>query len=335
MGIGAVDRFQRRHPVLGLPLGVVYKFFDDQGNFLAAMATYYAFVAIFPLLLLASSIFGFVLQDRPDLQAAALTSALAQFPIIGDQLGRPEGLTGSVTAVVVGSLAAIYGALGLGQAIQNVMNTAWSVPRNSRPNPVLMRVRSLLLLIVAGMSVLGLSVFSALGSSTEVFGPTLNATIRWLIRFGTVVIVAAVLTSLFRLAAARRHSWRGALPGALFTAFGWQALQSGGAFYATRVLAETTALNQTFGLVLGLMGLIFVACLVAVLGIEINVVLARRLWPRALLTPFTDAVDLTDADRRAYALYAQAQRHKGFETVTVRFDGRDGDTHEIEQITRD
>ena len=321
--------------MIGFPLAVVYKFLDDQGNFLAAMATYYAFVAIFPLLLLASTIFGFVLQDRPDLQEAALTSALAQFPIIGDQLGHPEGLTGSVTAVVVGSLTALYGALGLGQAIQNVMNAAWAVPFNSRPNPLLTRVRSLVLLIIAGLSVLGVSVFSALGSSTEVFGPTFDGTIRWLIRFGTVAVVAAVLTSLFRLATARRHSWRGALPGAVFTAFGWQALQAGGAFYATRVLAETSALNQTFGLVLGLVGLIFIACLVAVLGIEVNVVLARRLWPRALLTPFTDAVDLTDADRRAYALYAQAQRHKGFETVTVRFDGRDGSTHEIEQVSRD
>ena len=56
------------------------------------------------------------------------------------------------------------------------------------------------------------------------------------------------------------------------------------------------------------------------LGIEVNVVLARRLWPRALLTPFTDDVDLTDADRRAYTLYARAQRHKGFETVEVTLD---------------
>jgi len=209
------------------------------------------------------------------------------------------------------------------------------VPRNSRPNPVLMRIKSLLLLVFAGLTVLCLSIFSALGSSTEMFGPAINATIRWLIFAGTVVIVAAVLTSLFRLAAARSHSWSRALPGAIFTAVSWQALQLGGAFYATRVLAETTSLNQTFGLVLGLMGLIFVAALIAVLGIEINVVLARRLWPRALLTPFTDAVDLTDADRRAYALYAQAQRHKGFESVTVRFDGRGGDTHEIDQVPPD
>ena len=94
MGISRVDRFQRKHRVLGFPIASVYKFFDDQGNLLAAALTFYAFVAIFPLLLLASSIFGFVLQGNPDLQEAALNSALAQFPIIGDQLGRPEGLTG-------------------------------------------------------------------------------------------------------------------------------------------------------------------------------------------------------------------------------------------------
>ncbi len=335
MGISRADRIQRKHRVLGFPIAAVYKFFDDQGNLLAAALTFYAFVAIFPLLLLASSIFGFVLQGNPDLQEAALNSALAQFPIIGDQLGRPEGLTGSVTAVVVGALAATYGALGLGQAIQHVMNTAWAVPRNSRPNPVLMRLKSLLLLVVAGLSVLAISVLSALGSTTEVFGPGVNATIRLAIALGTVLLVTAVLTSLFRLAAARSHSWIRAVPGAAVVALGWQGLQVVGASYTEHVLGQTSSLNQTFGLVLGLVGLIFFASIIGVLGIEVNVVLVRSLWPRALLTPFTDAVDLTDADRRAYAMYAQSQRHKGFETVTVRFDGRDGDTHEIEQVRRD
>ncbi|MEO5853213.1 MAG: YihY/virulence factor BrkB family protein [Nocardioides sp.] len=331
-GETGLDGFQRRHPVIGFPLAVVYKFFDDQGNFMAAMLTYYAFVAIFPLLLLASSIFGFVLQGNPELQQRALESALSRFPIIGDQLGRPEGLTGSTTAVVVGSLAAIYGALGLGQSIQNVMNTAWAVPRNSRPNPLLMRLKSLLLLSVAGLAVLVVSVASALGSNTEIFGPRINTGLRWLILLGTVALVGAGLTLLFRLAAARRQTWTRAAPGAFFVAVFWQVLQYVGTLYATRVLGETNGMNQTFGLVLGLVGLIFVAAVIGVLGIELNVVLARRLWPRALLTPFTDAVDLTEADRRAYALYAQTQRHKGFESVVVRFEGRDGDTHEIEPI---
>src|SRR3954468_20157254 len=104
--VDRVDDYQQRHPVLAFPLAVTYKFFDDQGNYLASIITYYAFIAIFPLLLLGSSILGFFLQDNPDLQRDLIDSALAQFPIIGDQLGRPEGLQGSAAGVVIGSLVA-------------------------------------------------------------------------------------------------------------------------------------------------------------------------------------------------------------------------------------
>ncbi len=45
--VAAVDGFQRRHPVLGFPIAVIYKYFDDQGPYLASAMTYYAFVAIF------------------------------------------------------------------------------------------------------------------------------------------------------------------------------------------------------------------------------------------------------------------------------------------------
>ncbi len=327
--VGGVDRTQRRFSPLGFPLAVVYKFFDDQGNYLAATITYYAFIAIFPLLLLASSIFGFILQGNPDLQEEVLNSALRQFPIVGEELGRPSGLTGSTGAVVGGSLAALYGALGLGQAIQNLLATAWAIPRNSRPNPFLLRLKSLLILLFAGLAVIGLSVFSAVGANTEVFGDRINTTIRIGIQLATVLVVGLVLTGLMRFAAARGDQGVRAAPGAFTVAVLWQALQWLGTLYVTRVLTGPTSLNQTFGFVLGLIGIIYIASVMAILGVEVNVVIARRLWPRALLTPFTDAVDLTDADRRAYAMYAQMQRHKGFETVVVRFDGRDGDTHEI------
>src|SRR3954451_23723282 len=108
--IDGADRVQSRWSVLGYPIAVIYKYFDDQGNYLAAIITYYAFIAIFPLLLLGSSILGFFLQDNADLQQDLIDSALAQFPIIGDQLGRPEGLTGSTAAIVIGSVVALYGA---------------------------------------------------------------------------------------------------------------------------------------------------------------------------------------------------------------------------------
>jgi YihY family inner membrane protein len=325
----AVDQAQRRFPLVAFPIGVIYKFFDDQGNYLAAIVTYYAFIAIFPLMLLGSSILGFFLEGNPKLQHQLLNSAFSQFPIIGDQLGRPESIQGSTGGVIIGSIAALYGAMGLGQAIQNTLNTAWSVPRNSRPNPFLLRLRSLLVLATAGVAVLALSIVSTLGANTQVFGSGINETLRWLITIVTVLLIGTMLTLLFRLATARDHPLRSAAPGAFTLAILWQVLQWGGAVYVTNVINQAQGMNKTFATVLGLIAFIYVAAVMGVLGIEVNVVLVRRLWPRALLTPFTDAVDLTDADRRAYASYALMNRHKGFETVAVTFDGRDGDTHEI------
>jgi uncharacterized BrkB/YihY/UPF0761 family membrane protein len=280
--------------------------------------TYYAFVAIFPLLLLGSSILGFFLQGNPELRTELIDSALAQFPIIGDQLGQPEGLQGSTAGIVIGGLVALYGALGLGQALQNGLNIAWSVPRNSRPNPVLLRLKSLGLLLTAGLALLAISVLSALSSNTSVLGDAFSS-YSWPIWVASVAVNTVVLAVLFRYGTARNHPFWGSVPGALTTALLWQLLQQLGTLYVTNVLTETSAMNKTFGLVLGLIGLIYIAAVMGVLGIEVNVVLNRRLWPRALLTPFTDNVELTEADKRAYAGYARAQRHKGFEQVEVTF----------------
>jgi membrane protein len=317
--VGTIDGFQRRHPVIGFPLGVIYKFFDDQGNYLAAMLTYYAFVAIFPLMLLGTSILGFVLGARPEWQEDILNSALGQFPIIGDQLGRPEGLRGSGAGVAFGSLAALYGSLGLAQSLQNAMHIAWSVPRNSRPNPFYARIKSLVLLLTAGLALLSVTVVSTIASTTTAF---FEVGTRWLLPLVTVFVVGTMLTILFRFAAAGQHSFRSAAPGGYALALMWQLLQLGGVLYVAEVLVDTTAMTKTFGLVLGLIGFLFIGAVMAVLAMEINVVIARRLYPRALLTPFTDAVDLTPADRRAYASYARMQRHKGFERVSVTWEDR-------------
>ncbi len=327
--LNTVDRTQRRFPVLGVPIAVFYKFYDDQGNYMVAAITYYAFVAIFPLLLLASSVLGFILQGNEGLQETLLNSALAQFPIIGEELGRPEGIQGSTAGIIVGFLVALFGASGLGQAIQNTMNTAWAVPRNSRPNPFFTRFKSLLLLTMAGSSVLAVSVLSTLGANTEVFGSGLNRTIRLLILVATVIVVGLVLTALSRVATTRHDYVGRSWPGAFTVAVLWQGLQYVGTWYATTVITGSKGMNDTFALVLGLIGIIYLAAIMGVLGIEVNVVLARKLWPRSLMTLFTDKVDLTDADRRTYAGLVHMNVLKGFESATVRFDGRDGDTHEI------
>jgi YihY family inner membrane protein len=299
---------------------VVYKFFDDQGGYLAAVLTHYALIAILPLLLIASSVLGFVLQGHPTLQHDILTSALAQFPIIGDQLGRPEGIQGSTSAVVVGSLAATYGAIGLGQAAQNAVNTVWAIPRNSRLNPLLSRLRSLVWLVLAGFALVSIAVLSSLGSHLEVFGNGLGGGVRWVVLAATVAVNSIVLALMMRLSMPHKPRLREVLPGAAVIAVLWQLLQVLGGVYVSHVIAHASQMNGVFAVVLGLVALLYLASVMAMLGLETNVVLAKRLYPRALLTPFTDAVDLTDADRRVYREYAQAQRHKGFEQVHVTFD---------------
>jgi membrane protein len=320
--VDRLDAFQRRHRAVGLPIAVLYKFIDDQGNYLAAVVTYYAFVSIFPLLLIASSVLGFVLQGNAELRDEVLNGALSQFPIVGTELGKPKGLQGSTSAVVFGTLAALYGVLGLGQAAQNAVNVAWAVPRNSRLNPLLSRASSLVLLVLAGLTVLAVTVLSSFVSHVNDFGPDIDRGLDWLLKLGSLLLNALVLAAMMRFATTARQSFRSSLPGAIAVALMWQLLQQAGGTYVSRVIARVSDVNAVFAIVLGLLALLYIASVMAVIGLEINVVLAKRLYPRSLLTPFTDAVDLTEGDREAYTGYAKAQRHKGFQRVRVSFRRR-------------
>ncbi|MGA8987625.1 YihY/virulence factor BrkB family protein [Aeromicrobium sp.] len=320
--VGRLDAFQREHPVAGFPIAVLYKYFDDQGAYLSAIVTYYAFIAIFPLLLLSTSILGFLLQSDPDLRDRLLNSALSQFPIIGSELGKAEGLQGSTSAIVVGALAATYGAMGLGQAAQNAANIAWSIPRNSRANPFLLRFRSLIFLSIGGLGILVLAVVTALLANPDALGGDMQPSIGVLSRFAGFLLTVTIFTSMFRLISAERAGWRSVFPGAAVTAVLWQGLQYVGNTYVREVIGKANQVNQTFALVLGLLAFIYIAAIMTVLGLEVNVVLRRHLYPRALLTPFTDNVVLTEADQRAYSAYAKSQRHKGFQSVEVTFEDR-------------
>jgi len=322
-----VDRFdawQRRHRVAGIPIAVVYKFFDDQGGYLAAVITYYAFIAIFPLMLIGTSVLGFVLQGHPDLQREILTSALAQFPIVGDQLGRPEGIQGSTSAVIIGAITALYGVIGLGQAAHNAINVCWAVPRNVRLNPIISRLRSLVWIVGAGLALVFIAVITSVGSHLELLGRDFSSEVHGVAVVLSVVVNALVLALMMRLSTPRDETLRNVLPGAALVAVLWQLLQLVGGLYVEHVIKKASEMNAIFALVLGLVALVYIATVLAMLGIEVNVVLVKRLYPRALLTPFTDAVRLTEADERVYREYAQAQRHKGFEQIEVDFgDQRD------------
>jgi membrane protein len=321
--VGVVSRFdayQRRRRWLGVPIAVVYKFVDDQGGYLAALITYYGFLSLFPLLLIFSTVLGFLLPGNPALQQQLIDSALGQFPIIGDQLGSTaQPLRGSGWGLTIGILVALYGGLGVAVAIQNAFNQFWGVPVHRRPDPVRARLRSLLLLGVLGLGVLLTTALSALVAVGERFGPGL--------RIGAVVLAvitnAALFVLAFRTLTTRKAAIREVLPGSVLAAVAWQVLQSLGAIYVDYQLRGTSQVYGLFGIVLGLLAWIYVEAVVIVLAAELNAVLARRLWPRALLTMFAEDVDLTSADRRSYESYASAQQYREAESINVEFDTPD------------
>ncbi|GAA4750829.1 YihY/virulence factor BrkB family protein [Gordonia alkaliphila] len=310
-----LDRFHRRFPKTGFPLAVAYKFFDDQGGYLAALITYYGFVSLFPLLLLFTTILGFLLENNPGLRDQIVSSTMSEIPVIGGQLNDPAALSGGTTAVLIGLIGALYGGLGVAVASQNAMNAVWDVPRNSRPNPIKVRLRGLVLLFTVGLSMVALVAISIVAASFDVTGLGDLFT-----RVGTALLALGVFTFAFMFGTARKVRVFDVLPGAVIAAAGWQLLEHFGGYYIAHVIARTEKINGVFAMVLGLIAFIYLAAALVVVCLEVNAVRVDKLYPRALLTPFTDDVDLTEGDEKAYRQLAQAQRQKGFETIEVTFD---------------
>ncbi|MFE9579597.1 YihY/virulence factor BrkB family protein [Nocardia sp. NPDC006044] len=294
---------------------MIYKFVDDQGGYLAALITYYAFVSLFPLLLILTTVLSVLLEADPQLQQRILDSALSQFPVIGDQISRPERLSGGTAGVVAGIAVAAFGGLGVSVAVQNAMNVAWAVPVNQRPNPFMVRVRGLIGLLILGPLILAATVLSQVGAAWRIgFG------FAWLLVLASVVVNAGLFAMAFKWAPVRSLSWRQVAPGAVVAAVAWQLLQRFGSIYVGQVVNQSSDTNGVFAVVLGLLGFLYLASCSVVLCMEINVVRVDKLYPRALLSPFTENVNLTSGDRRTYTDQAQAQRNKDFEDITVTFD---------------
>jgi membrane protein len=249
-----------------------------------------------------------------------LNSALTQFPVIGEQLRTNiDPLHGKVLGLVVGILGSVYGGLGVAQACQNAMNKVWAVPRNARPSPIKARGISLLLLLLLGTGVLATTVLSALTTSAGAYGSNLSVGARVLSTVLSVAVNAVLFMVAFQLMTAEQITLAQVRGGALAAAVCWQLLQEVGTYYVSHELKGASATYGVFGLVLGSIAWIYLGALVIVVCAEYSVVRARKLWPRSLLTPFTDNVRLTEGDRRAYSSYPLTEKHKGFETVEVEF----------------
>ncbi len=315
-----VDAYQREHSWFGFPLAVIYKFADDRGPHLAGLVTYYGFVSLFPMLLIFFSLLGFFLHGNAHLQSQLVDSALANFPIIGPQLRHNvTNIRGSGIGLAAGIVGTVYGATGAMQAAQAGFNRIYGVARNEQPNPLKGRLRSLGLMLLLGAGVLLSSAIATILGTPNPIAARLGLALRSLGYLLTFTLNVGLFTAAFQLLTARDLRLRDVIRGGIVAAGAWLVLQTVGNSYLAHRLDHAESAYGTFGVVLAAIAWIYVEALVLMFAAEINVVRAYRLWPRALLTPFTDAVDLTVADQRSYTMYAATERFKGFQTITTRF----------------
>lgn len=315
-----LDQYQRRHRWVGLPLAVLYKFYDDQGLYLAALLTYYGFLSLFPLLLILVAVLSTFLSNDPGLRQRVLDSALSKFPVIGDQIvGNIHSFHGSGAALAVGIAGSLYGSLGVAQAAQYSLNKIWAVPRHTRPDPFRSRLRGLLFLLILALGLGAFTLLSVAASQAYLFGARLRGGTWVVATVASVCLNSLLLLLSYRLLTKRELPLRRLVVIALGAACAWQGLQWVGTYYVSHVLHGATATYGMFGIVLGLLAWLYVAALIFVTAAEVGAVRLLRLWPRSLLTPFTDRVDLTAGDRRAYESYATTEAFKGFEKIRVSF----------------
>jgi YihY family inner membrane protein len=309
----AADRFQQRHTVLAMPVGVAKKFGDDQAGKHAALLAYYGFLSLFPLLLVFATLLAYALARNPQLQQDLIDAAETQFPVLGTQIqGSIRTIEGSGVGLVVGILGTLWGGLGITQCAQDAMNALWSVPHRNRPSYWWRLARGLGSLLLLAVVVVLAAALTQLGRSTSGPGGLLALA-------GSLLLNLLLLTLMFQVLTGRWVRWRRLLPGAGFGAVGWSVLQLVGVQVLDRQLERANLIYGVFAVVIVLLSWLYLSARLLLYAAEINVVLAKRLWPRSLVPP-----PLTEPDRRVLAELAGTEVRTTEQTIEVHFSpGRD------------
>jgi YihY family inner membrane protein len=315
-GLRRMDRAQQRHKPTAFVFGVIKKYGDDNGGMLASSLAHSAFVSVFPLLLILVTILGIVASGSPAVYEHVREAVERQFPVIGPQLIGKHGIhalrRSSEIGFAVGLLGLVWGATGLAQSGLFTMAQVWNLPGPARPGYVPRLGRCLLFLGVLGVGIIVTTGLSALNS----FG-------HHLLVFVVLAEVLAVLANIglyfigFRVLTPRGVPSRSLLPGAVAGGVAWTVLQAAGISLVHHFLHSDSVYGVFFATVLGLVAWLYIAVQVTVYAAEINVVLARHLWPRSVIQP-----PLTEADRSSMALQALQNQRREEQEVTVSFNDR-------------
>jgi membrane protein len=233
-----------------------------QGDLVAAGVTYFAFLALFPVLLLVASVIGLVIAGDELLQRELFTTIRETFP---GGLGRRlvEQLSGAIdSAGFVGLIALggfLYAGLRTMDKLRVGMERIWKgrvdEPEFLRDN--LQDVVALVALGAVGLAGLGLTGLVSQATSRvleflDVADEPGYGVLTWLLGI-TLAIAGDVVVFLWllRVVPAVSTPVRQLLPGALFGALGFEVLKLVGGYYLSLISDSVTA--SAFGGAVGVL----------------------------------------------------------------------------------
>ena len=281
-GRRSADAFQQRQPVLAFPVAVWHKFNDDRAGNLAALIAYYGFAALFPLLLVLATVLNIVLKNDPALQKTLTELGARAVP--GDRPADQDAAGVDPGYRPAPSHRRRPAAIRRPRRRQRHAERALrglGIPRESRPGFPMSQVWSFALLLTVGIGFVATTFLSGLAGGAGHLLTGVGATV------GAVLISLVLNVGMFwlgfRLATARLVRWRDLLVGALIAAVVWQVLQVAGGYVISHQLHRANELYGTFGVVIGLVAWLYLQAEATVWAAEVDVVLAKRLWPVSVL----------------------------------------------------
>ncbi len=284
--IAVVDRWQRQNRLAGPAYGMIKKFGDDRANLFVVALGWYGFTAIYPLLLVVVTILGFIGEAS---LGHSIVKTLQQFPVIGTEFKPGTGgaqLHGSVFGLIVGLVFLIYGAQGVTQTASQALDYVWDPSELSRPGFLPRLGRSLGGLILIGLAFAVTSVFASLATGNGHTWP-----LRVLVIGGLLVLNVGFYLGTFAAATSIGATIRQLVPGAILGGAGFTALTTVGAGLMTRQLRHSSNTYGALASIIGVVTFLLLLGKISMYAAELNPVLARRLWPRALPTTEPTAVD--------------------------------------------
>ena len=161
------------------------------------------------------------------MQGRILDAALAQFPVIGDQLrANVHRLPAKGLALAIGLAGALWAGLGGVKAAQNAMDFVWDVPIKRQPNFIKALGRAVAMLATLGVFLVLASFLGGVASGSE--EASLGVRVAGVI--ASSVLNIAIFLVAFRVLTVEDVGWSDVFPGAVVAGVSWSVLQAAGGY---------------------------------------------------------------------------------------------------------